>query len=68
MKHHGAEELRTFDMGSVEWDYGDVGQLLGHANWFEPTQDGIGLGKVVRPEYFADPEVTKIISDGGRKA
>ena len=36
-KHHGAEELVTFDMGSVEWSFEELQkQMRGHL-WFDPT-------------------------------
>lgn len=36
-RHHGAEELVTFDMGSLEWDFDDLPRFVrGHA-WFDPT-------------------------------
>jgi len=48
VKHHGAEELRTFDMGSTNWDERDLGSLMRRTNWFDPTaHEGIGAGRVV---------------------
>lgn len=45
VKHHGAEELRTFDMGSTNWDYGDAAMMAQRTNWFDPTRfEGLGLG------------------------
>lgn len=35
---HGAEELRTFDMGSKEWDGDDLKRFMQSAEWFDPTQ------------------------------
>ncbi len=46
VKHHGAEELRTFDMGSTNWDYADAEQMARRTNWFDPSREaGLGLGK-----------------------
>lgn len=48
-KHHGAEELRTFEMGSTNWDYADAAQMARRTNWFDPTRhEGLGLGKEIR--------------------
>lgn len=48
VKHHGAEELRTFDMGSSNWDERDLASMMGRTNWFDPTShEGLGLGRVV---------------------
>lgn len=44
VRHHGAEELRTFDMGSVEWDSYELKSHMMRANWFDPAGD-IGLGQ-----------------------
>lgn len=45
VRHHGAEELRTFDMGSTNWDYADVEQMARRTNWFDPRRhEGLGLG------------------------
>lgn len=37
-RHHGADELVTFDMGSTEWTIEDdvARHVRGHA-WFDPT-------------------------------
>lgn len=49
VRHHGAEELRTFDMGSTNWDYADVAQMARRTNWFDPTRhEGLGLGQQIR--------------------
>ena len=49
VKHHGAEELRTFDMGSSNWDERDLGSMMSRTNWFDPTaHEGIGLGREVQ--------------------
>jgi hypothetical protein len=34
---HGAEELRTFDMGSTNWDGADLKRFMQSAEWFDPT-------------------------------
>lgn len=49
VKHHGAEELRTFEMGSTNWDYGDAAQMARRTNWFDPRAfEGLGLGVEVQ--------------------
>lgn len=49
VRHHGAEELRTFDMGSTNWDYADAAQMARRTNWFDPTAfEGLGLGREVK--------------------
>lgn len=40
VKHHGAEELATFDFGSVEWDHKDLAKYMQRRRWFEPKEDG----------------------------
>lgn len=45
VRHHGAEELRTFDMGSTNWDHEDLASMMARTNWFDPNSyDGMGLG------------------------
>lgn len=45
VKHHGAEELRTFNMGSSNWDEQDLASMMRRTNWFDPTSyEGLGLG------------------------
>ena len=45
VRHHGAEELRTFDMGSTNWDIADVQQMAIRTNWFDPSRhEGLGIG------------------------
>ena len=45
VKHHGAEELRTFQMGSSNWDEQDLASMMRRTNWFDPTSyEGLGLG------------------------
>lgn len=67
VKHHGAEELRTFQMGSTNWDYADAAQMARRTNWFDPTRhEGLGLGKTIEPrDDWEDPEPTKLIVGGG---
>ncbi len=36
-KHHGAEELVTFDMGSIEWDFDELPKFIRGHKWFDPT-------------------------------
>lgn len=51
VRHHGAEELRTFDMGSRNWDPADLAMMMRRANWFDPhAHEGLGQGvRVVNP-------------------
>ena len=42
VKHHGAEELRRYDMGSRNWDMQDVKQRMDKTQWFNPSQVGEG--------------------------
>lgn len=45
VRHHDREELRTFDMGSTNWDYADAAQMARRTNWFDPNaHEGLGLG------------------------
>ncbi len=45
VKHHGAEELRTCDMGSTNWDYADAAQMARRTNWLVPFEhEGLGRG------------------------
>lgn len=49
VRHHGAEELRTFDMGSTNWDARDLASMMRRTNWFDPTRyEGLGLGREVK--------------------
>lgn len=61
VKHHGAEELRTFGMGSVEWDAYELKSHMMRANWFDPRGDA-GLGVQVNVDLAAEPEVERIYS------
>jgi len=63
---HGSEELRTFDMGSIEWDGRDLSMMMARAEWFDPHSDGtapLGKHSDLRRED-AEPEATKIIVSG----
>ena len=44
VRHHGAEELRSYDLGSTDWDDSDLAALVQKTSWFDPTADGMGLG------------------------
>jgi hypothetical protein len=52
VKHHGAEELRTFEMGSTNWDEQDLASYMRRTNWFDPTaHEGLGMGaRVINPD------------------
>lgn len=51
VRHHGGEELRTFDMGSVEWTSEDLKSYMRRSNWFDPTaHEGLGMGTKIRPD------------------
>ena len=48
VKHHGAEELRTIDFGSTNWDSDDLKSAMMRQNWFDPTShEGMGIGRKV---------------------
>jgi hypothetical protein len=48
VKHHGAEELGTFDMGSTNWDGDDLASMMRRRNWFDPMRhEGLGIGQRV---------------------
>lgn len=58
VKHHGAEEVRTFDMGSIEWDSYELKSHMMRANWFDPTShEGAGLGMKIHEPGDARPDV-----------
>lgn len=64
VKHHGAEELRTFDFGSTNWDSYDLKSAMMRANWFDPTaHEGLALGKKIHNpgDHVDDDAPTKII-------
>lgn len=51
VRHHGAEELRTFEMGSSNWDERDLSSYMRRTNWFDPTSHlGMGMGTKIRPD------------------
>ncbi len=66
VKHHGAEELRTFDMGSTNWDHTDLASMMRRTSWFDPTRlEGLGLGREIENPGDCDGgEPTKIITTG----
>lgn len=60
VKHHGAEELRTFDMGSTNWDERDLGSLMRRTNWFDPTAfEELGLGQKVENPWLNETDDVK---------
>lgn len=60
VKHHGAEELRRFDMGSTNWDERDLASMMRRTNWFDPTaHEGLGLGKEVQRPWENDVDEVK---------
>lgn len=66
VKHHSGEELRTFDMGSTNWDYADVEQMARRTNWFDPhSHEGVAAGvRIENAGEHDDGEPTKVISIG----
>jgi hypothetical protein len=66
VKHHGAEELGTFDMGSTNWDERDLASMMRRRNWFDPTRhEGLGLGKRIdNPGDWDEGDAPKIITSG----
>jgi hypothetical protein len=49
VKHHGAEELRTFDMGSTNWDAADLASMMRRTNWFSPFEyEGLARGVEIK--------------------
>lgn len=70
VRHHGAEELRTFSMGSTNWDHEDLASMMARTNWFDPNSyDGMGLGikvsNVGEHDDKADGEF-KVFVGGGK--
>lgn len=69
VRHHGAEELRTFNMGSTNWDERDLASMMARTNWFDPhSHDGMGLGIKMpdaRDHDDKDDGEGKIIADLG---
>lgn len=39
VRHHGAEELRTLDMGSRVWGPTDLAKYMQRMRWFVPQKD-----------------------------
>ncbi len=39
VRHHGAEEVVTFDMGSRWWGYTELGKWMQRHLWFNPLAD-----------------------------
>lgn len=62
---HGQEELRTYDMGSTEWEWEDVRSWRDRAHWFDPGSfDAAPLGKDAgNVNDYEDPERKKLYSD-----
>ncbi|MGL4444250.1 MAG: hypothetical protein ACRCU1_11530 [Alsobacter sp.] len=70
VRHHGAEELRTFDMGSTNWDHQDLASMMARTNWFNPREhEGLGLGirvpNVGEHDDKAEGEFNVIVGGGG---
>ena len=42
VKHHGQEEVVTFDMGSRLWGMTDLGKFMQRHVWFNPLQGHVG--------------------------
>lgn len=42
---HGAEELRTFEFGSREWDGEDLKRAMQRCAWFDPTSHSEAAGR-----------------------
>jgi hypothetical protein len=57
VKHHGAEELRTFGMDSVEWDSYELASHMRRANWFDPRGDA-GLGVRIEIPAYQEEEAS----------
>lgn len=36
-KHHGAEELVSFDLGTEHWDHDDLAKMMRGHGWFAPN-------------------------------
>lgn len=39
VKHHGAEELQTFELGTESWDHDDLNRAMRSHRWFAPVLD-----------------------------
>jgi len=53
VRHHGAEELRTFEFDSVEWDHRDLKRAMQSARFFDPLGHGEGTASVQVPGRLA---------------
>lgn len=40
VRHHGAEELVTFDFGSLNWGPTELASMMRKKRWFDPQADG----------------------------
>lgn len=56
VRHHGAEEVRDFDFGSVEWDHDDLRKMTRSNRWFDPTKHDDGDARVTVPARIGGPE------------
>lgn len=42
VKHHGAEELASFDLGTEHWDHEDLARATRGHRWFAPETKSLG--------------------------
>ena len=42
VKHHGQEELATFDLGTADWDDEDYSRAVRGQRWFAPEEGHLG--------------------------
>lgn len=42
VRHHGAEELRTFRMGTIDWSPDELASRMRGADWFDPRVEAGG--------------------------
>lgn len=67
VKHHGAEELRTFGMGSVDWDGYELKSHMMRANWFDPRGDaGLGVKVQLRTDDEEPAKAFSILGANGK--
>ncbi len=67
VKHHGGEELRTFGMGSVEWDAYELKSHMMRANWFDPRGDaGLGVKVDLRQDEEDATKAFSILGANGK--
>lgn len=52
VKHHGAEEVHTFDFETVWWSAEDLKRRMQHRRWFSPLED---MGEVAGSNFSAVP-------------